>query len=157
MKVSKGNKKYSIIYADPPWPHKALTKNGIINRGVAKCYRTMTINELYNLPIGSIKARNCVLFIWINFPFLSEALQVINGWGFTYKTLGFSWIKFNKQNKKPCFGMGYYTRSNCEVCLIGTYGKPKIINHSISSVIMSTRYLHSKKPNIVRDSIVALY
>ncbi len=65
-----------------------------------------------------------MLFLWATFPNIQEALDVMRAWGFKYKTLGFSWIKTNKKNGKPFFGIGYYTKSNCEVCLIGVKGKP---------------------------------
>jgi len=60
---------------------------------------------------------------------MQEALDVIKAWGFEYKTVGFTWVKTNPKNNKPFFGVGWYTKSNAEVCLIGgkTY-KAKIIN-----------------------------
>ena len=54
------------------------------------------------------------------------------------------------------FGIGHYTKSNCEVCLIGVKGKPKIIDDTISSAIISPRQEHSRKPDIIRDKIVQL-
>ena len=74
----------------------------------------------------------------------------------TYKTLGFSWIKTNSRNGKPFFGIGHYTRSNCEVCLLAVRGKPKVVSKYVSSVIISPRRKHSEKPDIVRDKIVEL-
>jgi N6-adenosine-specific RNA methylase IME4 len=97
-----------------------------------------------------------MLFLWATFPNLQEALNVINAWGFQYKTLGFSWIKTNTGNGKPFFGIGYYTKSNCEVCLIGVKGKPIKASNYVSSVLIAPRERHSKKPDIVRDKIVEL-
>lgn len=97
-----------------------------------------------------------MLFLWVTFPNLQEGLDVIKAWGFKYKTLGFSWIKTNKKNGKPFFGIGYYTKSNCEVCLIGVKGKPIKVSNSISSVVIEPRAEHSKKPDSVREKIVAL-
>jgi len=116
----------------------------------------MTIEEIKNLPINKLADDNCMLFIWVTFPNLQEGLDVIKAWGFTYKTLGFSWIKTNKKNGKPFFGIGYYTKSNCEVCLIGVKGKPIVVSNKVSSVIIAPREEHSKKPDIVRDKIVEL-
>jgi N6-adenosine-specific RNA methylase IME4 len=151
------NKKYSIIYADPPWSYKdKRDKHPRLCGGASSHYKTMNINDIKNLPINQITNDNCMLFIWVTFPNLSEGLEVIKAWGFTYKTLGFSWIKTNKNNGKPFFGIGYYTKSNCEVCLIGVKGKPIKRSNSVSSVIISPLEQHSKKPDIVRDKIVEL-
>lgn len=93
--------------------------------------------------------------MWATFPNLIEALELIKSWGFSYKTLGFSWIKTNKKNKKPFFGIGFYTKSNCEVCLLAIKGKPSNLKKSnyVSSCVISDREEHSKKPDEVRIRI----
>ena len=150
-------KKYQIIYADPPWSYRdKRDKHPRLCGGASAHYNTMTIEEIKNLPINKLADDNCMLFIWVTFPNLQEGLDVIKAWGFTYKTLGFSWIKTNKKNGKPFFGIGYYTKSNCEVCLIGVKGKPIVVSNKVSSVIIAPREEHSKKPDIVRDKIVEL-
>ena len=75
----------------------------------------------------------------------------------SYKTLGFSWIKLNSKNQHPFFGVGYYTKSNCEVCLLGIKGKMKPISNKVSSVILSPRREHSRKPDEIRNKIVELF
>lgn len=123
-------------------------------------YKTMSIKEIENMSdvINKISAANCLLFIWITFPNLKEGINIIESWGFTYKTLGFSWIKLNKKNKKPFFGIGFYTKSNCEICLIGIKGKPGnvIKSNKISSCIISERRDHSRKPDEARERIEQL-
>jgi N6-adenosine-specific RNA methylase IME4 len=116
----------------------------------------MKTRDIKEIPIKKITDNNCMLFLWVTFPNLQEGLNIIKEWGFTYKTLGFSWIKTNKKNNKPFFGIGYYTKSNCECCLIGVKGKPIKESNSVSSVIISPREEHSKKPDEVRDKIVEL-
>ena len=149
--------KYNIIYADPPWAYRdKRDKHPRLCGGALVHYNTMGLEEIKKLPINQITADNCMLFLWATFPCIQESLDVIKSWGFKYKTLGFSWIKTNKNNGKPFFGIGYYTKSNCEVCLIGVKGKPIKISNSISSVIMSPREGHSKKPDIIRNKIVEL-
>ena len=96
---------------------------------------------------------NCILFLWATFPKLQEALDVIKAWGFEYKTVGFTWIKKNK-NGGNFFGVGWYTKSNAEVCLIGVKGKAPKISNKISSIIETKRQEHSRKPDIVRKRIV---
>jgi len=116
----------------------------------------MDTDKIKKINIQGISNINCMLFLWATFPNLQEALDVIKAWGFTYKTLAFSWIKTNKKNSKPFFGIGYYTKSNCEVCLLGVKGKPIKKSNYVSSVIMSPREAHSKKPDIVREKIIEL-
>ena len=151
------NKKYQIIYADPPWSYKdKRDKHPRLCGGASVHYKTTETKDLKLLPINEIADQNCMLFMWATFPNLPDALELIKAWGFTYKTLGFSWIKTNIRNGKPFFGIGYYTKSNCEVCLIGVKGKPIKKSNKISSVIIEPREKHSKKPDIVRDKIVEL-
>lgn len=148
-------KKYKIIYADPPWDYKdKRDKHPRMCGGASAHYNTMGLKDLKELPIQKITDDNCYLFMWATFPNLKEALELIDAWGFKYKTLGFSWIKTNKKNGKPFFGIGYYTKSNCEVCLIALKGKPFKVSNSISSVVIEPREEHSKKPDVVRNSIV---
>lgn len=149
--------KYKIIYADPPWEYRdKRDKHPRLCGGATKYYKTMTIEDIKNIPIKDISDDNCILFLWATFPNLPESLEVIKSWGFTYKTLGFSWIKTYKESKKPFFGIGHYTKSNCEVCLIGVKGRPPIVDDSISSVFISSIEKHSKKPDEIRRSIVKL-
>jgi N6-adenosine-specific RNA methylase IME4 len=147
-------KKYNIIYADPPWQY--TSKSVSPNREVTNHYQTMSVNDICKLPINELADKNCFLFLWATFPCLPEALQVINAWGFEYKTLGFNWIKLNKKSKSLFWGCGAYTRSNPEICLIAKKGKPQVISHSIHSVIITPKEEHSKKPDIVRDKIIEL-
>ena len=150
-------KKYNIIYADPPYSYKdKRDKHPRMCGGAISHYNTMSIEQIKSLPIKDLAADNCMLFLWVTFPNLQEGLDVIKAWDFTYKTLGFSWIKTNKNNGKPFFGIGYYTKSNCEVCLIGVKGKPIKVSNSVSSVVISPRQEHSKKPDQIRDKIVEL-
>lgn len=95
--------------------------------------------------------------MWCTFPYLDKQIKLFEKWGFKYKTLGFSWIKTNKRDGKPFFGVGYYAKSNCEVCLLGIKGKMKPITNKVSSCVMSPKEEHSKKPNTVRERIVQLF
>lgn len=150
-------KKYQIIYADPPWAYRdKRDKHPRLCGGASVHYNTMNVDDLKKLPIASLADENCMMFMWATFPNLQEALDLMKAWGFKYKTLGFSWIKTNKNDGKPFFGIGYYTKSNCEVCLIGVKGKPIKVSNSVSSVLIAPKERHSKKPDIVRDKIVQL-
>lgn len=143
-------KKYQIIYCDPPWAYRNM---GNIQATANAQYNTMSNEDICNLPIAELADNNCILFLWATFPKIQEALDVIKAWGFEYKTIGFNWVKLNK-NGTPFFGVGWYTKSNTEVCLIGVKGKAPKVSNSVSQIIQTVREKHSKKPDIIRDKIV---
>lgn len=88
------DKKYNIIYADPPWSYRdKRNKHPRLCGGALSHYQTMDIQEIKKMPIHKICEDNCILFLWVTFPNLKEGLDTIKSWGFEYKTLGFSWIK----------------------------------------------------------------
>lgn len=151
-------KKYQIIYADPPWKYNSRANHKTRFRGGAEGhYKLMPMEQIKALPIQELADKNCVLFLWTTFPYLEEQIKLFKHWGFEYKTLGFSWIKTNPKNGKPFFGVGYYTKSNCEVCLMGMKGQLKPISNKVSSVVISSRRKHSQKPDEVRKKIVELF
>jgi len=151
-------KKYQIIYADPPWKYNSRANHKTRFRGGA-CghYSLMSMEKIKSLPINKITDKNCALFLWTTFPYLKEQLEVFESWGFKFKTLGFAWLKTNKNNGFPFFGVGYYTKSNMELCLLGIKGKMKPITNKISQIIIAPRKEHSRKPNEIRDKIVELF
>lgn len=116
----------------------------------------MTINDICKLPVKQIADKDCALFMWATFPNLEYAFQVLNAWGFTYKTIAFVWVKQNKKSDSLFWGMGFWTRANAEMCIIATKGKPKRISASVHQIIMSRIEEHSKKPSVTRDKIIEL-
>ena len=122
----------------------------------ANYYNLMSVDDICNLPIANIADTNCILFLWATPPCLQEAFKVINAWGFIYKTIGFTWIKRNKKTRSLFWGLGYWTRSNAELCLIATKGNPKRISNSVHQVIETSIGEHSRKPPEARDRIVKL-
>ena len=151
------NKKYQIIYADPPWGFSAWNPK-TAQRYIGNQYSTMTENEIGELPVNNIANKNAVLFLWVTFPNLIQGINIIEKWGFIYKTCAFTWVKKNKNADSLFWGMGYYTRSNAEVCLLAIKGKPlKRLSHSIHSIIDHPIMKHSKKPPIVRNKIIELF
>ena len=105
------NKKYKIIYADPPWNFRGydLKKEA---RYVGNKYVVQDLNWIKSLPVKDISDDDCVLFIWVTMPKLNEVLSVIESWGFEYKTNAFTWIKRNKKANSFFWGMGRWTRAN---------------------------------------------
>lgn len=162
------DKKYSIIYADPPWRYGDRKCNGAAENH----YSTMKLEDICNLPIKNLADENCVLFLWTTYPMLKESLKLIESWGFTYKSIAFQWVKLNKAAlnldykkietlpellKKVCFfGLGRWTRGNTEPCLIAVKGKPARVNNSIGQLIFEPLGEHSSKPSITRTKITDL-
>lgn len=116
-------------------------------------YPTMSTEELCALPVASLAAEDCALFLWATFPQLKEALRVIDAWGFRYKTVAFVWIKLNRKSFSWFTGLGFWTRSNAEVCLLATKGHPVRRDKSVHQLIVSPVEAHSKKPDEARERI----
>lgn len=148
-------KKYKVIYADPPWQYRVYSKKGQ-GRSAENHYHTMNIDDIRSLPVADIADDDCVLFLWITFPCLKEGISVMESWGFTYKTCGFNWVKRNKKKDTYFMGLGFWTRSNSEVCLIGTKGHPKRVSKAVSRICDARVMAHSKKPDEIRKRIVEL-
>ena len=147
-------KKYKVIYADPPWQYRVYSKKGQ-GRSAENHYHTMNIDDIRSLPVADIADDDCVLFLWITFPCLKEGISVMESWGFTYKTCGFNWVKRNKKKDTYFMGLGFWTRSNSEVCLIGTKGH-KRVSKAVSQICDARVMAHSKKPDEIRKRIVEL-
>lgn len=148
-------KKYSIIYADPPWRYRVYSDKGK-KRTAESHYPTMSTEEICSLPVSEIAARDCVLFLWTTVPCLQESFSVIRAWGFSYKTVAFVWIKRNRKRDSLFWGMGHWTRANAEICILATKGHPKRISAAVHQVIMTPIEEHSKKPDEARKRIVEL-
>lgn len=144
--------KYNIIYADPPWKYHG----GHIKGAGCNHYPVMPIEEICALPVANLAADNCILFLWTTFPKLNETFDVISAWGFEYKTAAFVWIKQTRTSKEWFTGLGYWTRSNAEICLLATKGAPRRFAKDVHQLIISPVEEHSKKPDITRDKIVKL-
>ena len=148
-------KKYSVIYADPPWKYVTYSGNGLA-RSADHHYPTMTVPEICSLRVRDIAEDNCVLFLWVTMPCLFKSPDVIKAWGFEFKTVAFVWVKQNPRSDSLFWGMGHWTRSNAELCLLCTRGSPKRISARVHQVIVSHVQEHSRKPEEVRNRIVEL-
>ena len=157
MKVDTFNtdKKYKIIYADPPWSFRTWSCKGK-ERSADRHYECMKKKDIQNLPVSELCEDDCVLFLWVTFPCLEEGLELIKKWGFTYKTCAFTWVKKNKKSDTWFLGQGFWTRANAEVCLLATRGKPKRVSMPVRQIIDARIMEHSKKPPETRDRIVEL-
>lgn len=148
-------KKYQIILADPPWSI-STTAQIPSGRPNSRPYRAMRMIDIFDLPVKDMADTNCVLFLWATSPLIPEALYTIKSWGFEFKNVAFTWIKKNKKSNSLFWGMGWWTRSNPEFCLLGTKGNPKRDKANVHSVIEAPIEKHSKKPDIIRHKIIEL-
>jgi len=156
------SKKYDVIYADPPW---AGGRGGRVFKGANDHYSVMSIEELEKLDIDSITSDDAILFIWTIGLFLlpnknnkfKSVIDVIQSWGFDYTTIGFTWLKTNKDG--TLFkGIGNYTKSNGEICIIARKGKYlQRDDKTVFQALLEPRTKHSQKPSCVRDRIQKMY
>jgi len=151
MVIPKG--KYRVIYADPPWQYdnpKAVEIGKVKNLGAGHHYPTMPVDEICKLDIQSITNKDAVLFLWATFPKLVEATQVLEAWGFTYKT-SFVWNKLRSN-------LGSYHNACAELLMIGTKGNCSPDNNSMPSQVQEIKSgKHSVKPDEIRELIDKMY
>lgn len=163
-------KHFAAVYADPPWAFNLWwggrtneTPVGVPSRATVPHYQVMKEEELNSLPVAEIAAEDCVLFLWTCWPVLEWSLRTISSWGFTYKTCGFAWVKANArqielfdEDIEAHMTLGYWTRSNSEVCLLATRGKPKRMSGGVRQGIIEPRREHSRKPDCAYERIERL-
>ena len=135
-----------IIYADPPWKHDVFISN---RRSADKHYEMMELEDIKNYDIP--ECENGILFLWSIACMLPEALEVMESWGFKYKT-HYIW-------DKEIIGLGWWCRCQHELLLVGTKGKVKAPEMSklVSSVYHERRREHSRKPSYFRNMINKYY
>jgi N6-adenosine-specific RNA methylase IME4 len=133
---------YRVIYADPPWRYD----NTGFDQSAAEHYPTMSTDELLDLPVGRLAAEPCAIYLWATVPLMPEAFQVMNAWGFEYRTHRI-WVK----NKAP--SMGWWLRTNHEVLLVGTTNGNAHPSERVESVVAESVERHSQKPAVFREDI----
>lgn len=162
---------YNIIYLDPPWKYNSRANHKTRFRGGAEGhYPLMTMEQIAALPIQKLAARACAVLMWCTFPYLNDQIKLFKHWGFRYRTQFLTWVKLNPRGydlpaddpsyqpgkqyvlytdglfHSVFFGVGYYSKSNPEVCLLGMRGQLPTISDAVSSVILAPRREHSRKP-----------
>ena len=133
-------KKYGVIYADPEWHFVVGSAAWMSTSHPANHYATSPTEEIAARPVADIAADDCVLFLWATVPMLDQALEVMEAWGFTYKS-HFVWVKDRT-------GTGYWNLNQHELLLVGTCGNvpAPAPGTQWSSVIEAPRGRHSEKP-----------
>ena len=118
----------------------------------------MNVEDIKKLPIKNITDKNCICFMWVTDSHLKEGIEVLESWGFKYKTIGFNWIK-KYASGETCVNFAPWTLKSWEICLIGikgTMGKYKKVNN-IRGLLEEERTMHSKKPDEARRRIEELF
>ena len=145
---------YQVVYCDPPWDYAGKTQqNGKV--AVASAidhYPTMTLSKMKELKVRELVDKKAILFMWSSSPHLAQAIELMTAWGFQYKTIAFIW---EKQKTNP----GYYTLSQCEVCIVGIKGgipSPRG-SRKERQFLSSMRGRHSEKPEEVRERITRMF
>ncbi|UOX39997.1 DNA methyltransferase [Vibrio phage V-YDF132] len=144
--------KFDMVYLDPPWQYEDTLECG--NRGAKHKYQTMSMQELYEMPIQDLLHRDSVVAMWITAPFMQDAMLLASLWGLEEITRGFLWVKRNKCNNLPFLGLGHWTRGNPEDCYLfrpkGSKFKPQEVPHEL---IQDRIREHSRKPEIARKRL----
>lgn len=139
------NKKYNVIYADPPWSYNNMNIGCRGESGAAGNYDVMNLQDIKDMPIDKIIQDNSILFLWATVPLLPDAIEVLKSWGFQYKTT-LVW-------KKHELGMGMWFRIGTEFLLVGIRGKIKSFKVQKENYYASNRTQHSAKPHYFRKLI----
>jgi N6-adenosine-specific RNA methylase IME4 len=135
------------ILADPPWRFAVRSPKGE-GRSACQHYPTnLTLDELATLPVVGIAAADAWLFLWATTPMLPAALRLMTAWGFAYSGNAFCWVKQNRSGVGFHVGLGFTTRKNVELCLLGKRGRPRILAHDVRELIVAPRREHSRKPD----------
>ena len=148
------DKRYKVIYADPPWSVSFLkeTKETGVH-DVPLPYPQMSDDELACMPVASLAQDDAMLFLWIVDTKLRFALELMEHWGFTYVTIAFVWHKKARTTSGENATMGRYTHKSCELCMLGRHGKCFIVDATQPQFVNELKREHSCKPDLVRTRI----
>lgn len=144
------NERFSVVLMDPPFSYGRTVGQGV----ACAQYETMTDDELRSLPVRRISAKNAILLLWCSGPTMDRAIALVEAWGFSYKTVGFVWVKTNKGGTPQSMGLGSYTLPGTEFVLLATRGQAApLIHKRVNQVILLRRSGHSVKPKVFRAII----
>ena len=147
---------YDIVYADPPWDYKGQLQHAGAGSadtgGAARHYPTIALDGLKRLEVAPIAADDSLLFLWSTSPHLDQAIELGKAWGFAWATVAFVW---DKVRVNP----GFYTMSQCELCLVFKRGRIPAPRgaRNVRQLVSSRRGPHSAKPPEVRERIEAMF
>ena len=142
---------FDCILADPPWKFRTYGPHNN-QKSPEKHYDTMTLEDIKAMPVASLAARDCWLIMWTTWPCLPQALEVLDAWGFAYKSGG-AWAKQTSTGRAWQFGTGYVFRSASEPLIVASRGKPKWHSKSERNLWVAPVREHSRKPDCVHEMI----
>jgi N6-adenosine-specific RNA methylase IME4 len=147
--------KAGAILADPPLAFTAWSSKGE-GRSPQHHYRCLTPEQLQTIPIASIAAPDCFLFLWVPLRSVFIVKPLMHAWGFVFSGAGFAWVKQNRSGVGFFMGTGYHTRHNLEVCWLGRRGSPRRQSAGVRELIVAPIREHSRKPDEIYGRIEAL-
>lgn len=154
--LTRGYGQFSTILADPPWRFSNRTgKMAPEHKRLAR-YATMTLDDIKALPITNMANDKSHLYLWVPNALIKEGLDVMEAWGFTYKT-NLVWYKIRKDGDPDGRGVGFYFRNVTELILFGVRGSMRTLKPGRRQVnLLATRKReHSRKPDELYDIIEA--
>ena len=142
-----GDGRYGTVLADPPWRFLNRTGKVAPEHGRLSRYSTMHIDEIKEMPVGEMVAEKSHLYLWVPKALLKEGFEVLEAWGFTYKTT-LVWHKIRKDGGPDGRGVGFYFRNTCEFILFGVKGnlRTHAPARSIVDILRTRKREHSRKP-----------
>ena len=147
--------RFGAIMADPGIAFRAYSP-----KGEGRCpqthYRCTPFAELSTLPVATMAAEDCFLFLWVPLRSVDQVVPLMRAWGFAFSGSAFVWAKLNKNGAGFFMGNGYGTRHNAEICWLGRRGSPKRRSMAVRELIVAPRREHSRKPDEVYQRIETL-
>lgn len=150
-----GDRKFSTVLADPPWQFQNRTGKVAPEHKRLARYSTLSLEEIKSIPVQDALRETAHLYLWIPNALLREGLEVMEAWGFTYKT-NLVWYKVRKDGGPDRRGVGFYFRNVTELLLFGTFGKSARTldaGRSLENIIVKQKREHSRKPDEQYDVI----
>ena len=155
------NKRYDLVYMDPPWPHYGSTTK---NAAAGKHYDLMTMEEIRDLDVRwRLMKRDAICFCWATCPQLHLAVEAIEDWGLHYRGVAHVWVKTRKDGV-PIAGQGIpptHSKPTSELLLFATtraQGRPlKLLDMALPQVVLAPRQAHSVKPAVFRQLLERAY
>ena len=146
--------KFKTILADPPWQFQNRTGKIAPEHKRLRRYSTMTTADIAAMPIERYAEENAHLYLWCPNALLPDGLQVMEAWGFTYKT-NLVWLKITKDGKPDRRGVGFYYRNVTEMLLFGVKGRLRTDApaRSTANLFASRKEEHSRKPPAIYEII----
>ena len=153
---------FGVVLADPPWAYAKTSRHAKL-RGYSDIqYDPLTTEDLKNLPVAHYVANSAVLLLWTTWPFIPDALDVMEAWGFEYVT-GLPWVKVtSRDDTKPVYGVGYWMRGATEAILVGKRKSGRSARTAFIGLVeegfedpltglVTESFAHSRKPDSIYD------